>query len=214
MLIKHMIVLLVIATVTRSVWAEENRSFAVNIIDEATVGLVRGDDSNAFAAFSKLRKQWSTHSFPSHLTVKAQTLGESTEEKKGELVVAFEITGGPIAELVAVDYKGRFRVHELKTALTCDLKPVLNGAGVIYYIANETVYAFSGKTGTWDSYHVPGLPDVRWIGDAGHVPSFKEHGFDTESEKGIVIHRPDGVARFLADKGLWQFTPANTKAGG
>ncbi len=105
-----------------------------------------------------------------HLLNVRQTLGESTEEKKGELVVAFEITGGPIAELVAVDCKGRFRVHDSITAWTCDLKPVLNGAGVIYYIANETVYAFSGKTRYLGFVSCSGVPDVRWIDGAGHVP--------------------------------------------
>ncbi|WP_218933926.1 hypothetical protein [Rubripirellula lacrimiformis] len=95
-----------------------------------------------------------------------------------------------------------------------ELKPVLNGDGVLYYIVDEVVYAFSGRTGTWDSYNVPGLPGVRWVDGAGHVPSIQEHGFDTESEEGIVVRRPDGIARFLADKGLWQFTPSNTNAGG
>src|SRR5690554_53182 len=182
MAIRRSIAILLIAATTHCVSADENGSFAVRLIDEATVGLVRGDDSNAFAAYSKPRKRWSTHKFPKYLTVKPWTLGEFMEDSKNDLVVAFELAGGPVTELVAVDCKGRFRIHKLETALNGELKPVLNGDGVIYYIVDETVYAFSGKTGTWDSYSVPGLPDVRWVDGAGHVPSIREHGFDTESE--------------------------------
>jgi hypothetical protein len=214
MLIRRSIALLLIAVTTHCVAADENESFAVRVIDEATIGVVRGDDSNAFAAYSKLRKRWSTHNFPNHLTVKPWTLGEFTAKNKNDLVVAFELAGGPVADLVAVDCNGQFRIHKLETALDGELKPVLNGDGVIYYIVDETVFAFSGKTGTWDSYHVPGLPDVRWVDGAGHVPSIREHGFDTESEKGIIIRRPNGIAKFLADKGLWQFIPSDTNASG
>lgn len=214
MAIRRSIAILLVAATTHCVSADENESFAVRLIDEATVGLVRGDDSNAFAAYSKPRKRWSTHKFPNYLTVKPWTLGEFMDDNKNDLVVAFELAGGPVTELVAVDCKGRFRIHKLETALDGELKPVLNGVGVIYYIVDETVYAFSGKTGTWDSYSVPGLPDVRWVNGAGHVPSIREHGFDTESEEGIVIRRPNGVAKFLADKGLWQFIPSGTNASG
>ena len=214
MAIRVSIALLLVAVTTHRVSADDNESFAVRVIDEATVGVVRGDDSNAFAAYSKVRKRWSTHNFPNYLTVKPWTLGEFMEDSKNDLVVAFEFAGGPVTELVAVDCKGRFRIHKLENTLDGELKPVLNGDGVIYYIVKETVYAFSGKTGTWDSYNVPGLPDVRWVDGAGHVPSIREHGFDTESEEGIVIRRSNGVAKFLADKGLWQFTPSDTNASG
>ncbi len=206
--------LLLIASATLLVHAEEPRSFANRVIDEATLGLVRGGESNAFAAYSKTRRRWSTHTFAEHLTVKPWTLGEFTADQKNDLVVAFEYSGGPVAELVAIDCKGQFRSCKLKSALKRDLKPVLNGNGVIYYIADEVVYAFSGKTGTWDEYSVPGLPDVRWVDGAGHVPSIQEYGFDTESEKGIVIRRPNGIARFLADKGLWQFKPSDSTVDG
>jgi hypothetical protein len=178
MVIRHSITLLLIATTTQCGFADENESFAVRVIDEATVGLVRGEDS------------------------------------KNNLVVAFEIAGGTVTELVAVDCKGQFCVHELKTALSGELKPVLNGGGVIYYIVNEVVYAFSGKTGTWDSYAVPGLPDVKWVDGAGHVPSIREHGFDTETKSGIVITRENGTASFLSEKGIWQFVPKKTETAG
>lgn len=207
MVIRLSIALLLIAATSHCASADENESFVDRVIDESTIGLVRGDDSNAFAAYSKPNKRWSTHNFPCYLTVKPVTLGESTENKKNDLVVAFEITGGPIADLVAIDCNGQFCVHKLEKSLKCELKPILNGDGVIYYIVDEVVYAFSGKTSTWDSYRVPGLPGIRWVDGVGHVPSIQEHGFDTESEKGIVIRRANGIAKFLADKGLWQVTP-------
>ena len=214
MIVRCSVAVLLIALSTQCVSADDNESFAVREVDEATVGLVRGDDSNAFAAYSKTRKRWTTHSFPDHLTVKPWTLGEFTEASKNNLIVAFEFAGYPVAALVAVDCRGRFCIHELPKALDGELKPVLIGGSVAYYIINEVVYAFSGKTGTWDSYNVPGLPEVRWIDGVSQVPSIQEHGFDTESEKGIVIRRPNGVAKFVADKGLWQFTPSSSKTGG
>ena len=85
MVIRHSITFLFIATTTQCGFADENESFAVRVIDEATVGLVRGDDSNAFASYSKPRKRWSTHNFPNYLTVKPWTLGEFTENSKNDL---------------------------------------------------------------------------------------------------------------------------------
>ena len=180
------IAFLLLAVTNQCVFAEEKEPFAVIVIDEATVGLVRGDHSNSFAAYSKHRKKWSTYSFPDYLTIQPSTLGEFAEHNKNDLVVAFETSGGPISELVAVDCRGRFRIHKLESKLNRELTPVLNGDGVIYYIIDEVVYAFSGKTGTWDSRHVPGLAEVRWIDGVGNAPSIQKHGFDTESERGIV----------------------------
>jgi len=206
--------LYLIATATMLVQAKEPSSFANRVIDEVTLGLVRGGESNSFAAFSKSRDRWSTHTFSKHLTIKPWTLGEFSDDNKNDLVVAFEYSGGPVAELVAIDCKGRFCSYALKSPLNRNLKPVLNGDGVIFYIADEVVYAFSGKTGTWDTIRVPGLPDVRWVDGVGQVPSIQEHGFDTESEKGIVVRRPNGTARFLADNGLWQFEPSDATVDG
>jgi hypothetical protein len=89
MIIRGSIALLLIAVTAHCVSADDNESFAVRVIDEATVGVVRGDDSNAFAAYSKAHKRWSTHNFPNYLTVKPWTLGEFTEDSKDDLVVAF-----------------------------------------------------------------------------------------------------------------------------
>ena len=204
---QYFLAFLLLAVTVQCVSADQKHPFAISVIDEATVGIVRGVDSNSFAAYSKHRKKWSTYSFPEHLTIQPSTLGEFAQHNKNDMVVAFTTSGGAVSELVAVDCRGRFRVHKLESALNRKLEPILNGDGVIYYIVDEVVYAFSGKTGTWDARHVPGLPEVSWIDGIGHAPSITQHGFDTESEEGIVIRRPDGVARFLADQGQWEFTP-------
>ena len=200
--------------VNASTIAHGQDSFAKPIIDEATIGLVRGADSNAFAAYSKTAQKWSTHKFADYLKIKPYTLGEFREDNKNDLVIAFECTGGTVTELVAVDCNGQFCVHKLESAVNKDLKPVLNGGGVIYYINDEIVYAFSGRTGTWDKYNAPGLPNVEWRDGVGHVPSIQKHGFDTETKNGIVIKRLNGTAMFLAEKGMWQFTPTQGEDGG
>ena len=211
MSLRIFVTLLICVPISHTLNADEPSTFANQVIDGETIGLVRGADSNAFAAYSKVRKQWSTHTFADYLTVKPATLGESFD-KKDDMVVCFHCTGGTVTELVAVDCSGKFQVHKLKSPLNQDVKPILNGGGVIYYIADEIVYAFSGKTGTWDTHHVPGLPSIVWKDDRGTPPDIKL--FDAESEDGIVIRRPIGTAKFLADKGYWDFTPTPTKNGG
>jgi len=211
------LVLLIVIATTHTIFAdapEEPVSFVATLIDEATLGLVRGGDSNAYAVYSKTRKRWSSHTFADHLSVKPWTLGEFLDESKNDLVVAFEYVGGPISELVAIDCKGRFRKHNLESPLNREMKPVLIGGGVIYYIADETVYAFSGKTGTWDTQTVPDLPDVVWKDGVGRGPDFTKDGFDTQTMNGIAIRIRYGTATFLANKGLWQFTPTAEQNGG
>ena len=211
MSLRIFVTLLICVPISHTLNADEPSTFTNQVIDGETIGLVRGADSNAFAAYSKVRKQWSTHTFADYLTVKPATLGESFD-KKDDMVVCFACTGGTVTELVAVDCNGKFQVHKLKSPLNEDVKPILNGDGVIYYIADEIVYAFSGKTGTWDTQHVPGLPDISWKDGVGTPPDISL--FDAESKNGIVIRRPAGTMEFLANEGSWSFTPSKPNNGG
>ncbi len=168
-----------------------------------TIELMRGRDTNAFAAYSTVRKAWDAHCFPHFLTVKPWTLGEFGE-RASNAVIAFELSDGPIEKLIAVDTKGRFRAFELETPVRREMRPMLNGKSVIYYIADGVVYAFSGRTGTWDTLKVPHLPEVQWKDGGGLPPSIAEHGFDTASTDGIVVTLPQGTATFSPDRGFWK----------
>ena len=119
-------------------------------------------------------------------------------------MIAFELADGPIEQLIALDTKGRFRLLKLDAPIRRNMRPVLNGESIIYYIADGVVYAFSGRTGTWDTLKVPHLPEGQWKDGTGSPPSIAEHGFDTESTDGIVVTLPQGMATFSPDRGFWR----------
>lgn len=178
--------------------------FAQPLIQEESFGLLRGNDSNAFAVFSKQRKRWSNYRFADHLKVQPLTLGE-VGPNASEAIIGFEYGNGPVSELVAVDTRGRFRKHVLDEPIDRELKPFLLGDSILYYIADETIYAFSGVTGSWDPLQVPGLPDVEWKNGKGIQPS-KDSGFDTVHSGRILVDTPRGRMKFSADVGVWQLT--------
>jgi len=173
------------------------------VVVTETIELMRGRDTNAFSAYSTVRKKWDTHRFPRYLTVRPWTLGEFGE-RASNAVIAFELADGPIEQLIALDSKGRFRSFKLDAPIRREMRPVLNGESVIYYIADGVVYAFSGRTGTWDTLQAPHLPDVQWKDGTGSPPGIAEHGFDTESTDGIVVALPQGTATFSPDRGFWK----------
>jgi|GEM_PF-3142117 len=186
--------------------------FAQPVIDEQSFGLLRGNESNAFAVFSKHRKRWSNYRFAEHLKVRPWTLGEFGPTASSA-IIGFDYAGGPIAELVAVDTRGRFRKHTLAEPLNRELRPVLMGHAVLYYIADETIYAFSGVTGTWDTLKALNVPDVVWKEEGSGIPPVaQEHGFDTESIDGILVETPNGTMAFAAEVGVWQLAKAGASA--
>lgn len=190
--------------------AEAEVRFAQPLIDVESFGLLRGNDSNAFAVFSKQRKRWSTSHFSKHLRVQPVTLGEFGPNASNA-IIGFAYANGPVAQLVAVDTRGRFRDYTLEEPLDRELKPILMGHAVLYYIVDGTIYAFSGITGTWDSLRAPNVPEVKWKEDGSGVPpDAQKDGFDTESIDGILVKTSRGTMKFAADVGVWQ--PADDAA--
>lgn len=178
--------------------------FAEPLIDEESFGMLRGNDSNAFTVFSKQRGRWSNYRFAAHVRVRPWTSGESGPNAS-DAIIGFQYKNGPISELVAVDTRGRFCKHVLEGPLDRELMPVLMGHAVLYYIADGTIYAFSGVTGTWDSLKAPNVPDVKWKEDGSGVPpDVQKDGFDTESIDGILVKTSRGTMKFAADIGVWQ----------
>lgn len=184
--------------------AQPEVRFAKPVIDEESFGMLRGNDSNAFTVFSKRRARWSNYRFADHLQVRPWTSGEFGPNAS-DAIIGFQYVNGPITELVAVDTRGRFRKHVLEGPIDRELRPVLMGHAVLYYIADGTIYAFSGVTGTWDSLKAPSVPDVKWKEDGSGVPpDAQKDGFDTESIDGILVKTSQGTMKFAADIGVWQ----------
>lgn len=192
--------------------AQPEVRFAKPVIDEESFGMLRGDDSNAFTVFSKQRARWSNYQFADHLQVRPWASGEFGPNAS-HAIIGFQYENGPITELVAVDTRGRFRKHVLEDPLDRELTPVLMGHAVLYYIADGTIYAFSGVTGTWGSIKAPSVPDVKWKEDGSGVPpDAQEDGFDTETIDGILVKTPRGTMKFAADVGVWQLAEDATPA--
>jgi hypothetical protein len=117
-------------------------------------------------------------------------------------VAAFQLSGGPVSELVAIDSNGRFCVHELPQPVEEELNPVVS-SGVAYYFVDGTVYAFSGDTGTWDAIKAPDAPQTspvmgRSIGAAPIIP-----GMTIQHQGVLMLHFPDKVAAFSLQSGRW-----------
>ena len=194
-----------VSSCVSSSWAQDCGTFAETVLDEESLGLLRGKDTNAFAVFSKTRNRWSTYCFPEYLRIEPSIMGTNANA-----IIGFHYEDGPVPELVAVDTKGRFRKHKLVKPLHRELRPVFVGHGVLYYIADGTIYAFSGVTGTWDSLVAPHVPDVKWNNGVGTPPDVQKDGFDTETIDGILVRLPQGTVKFAADRGVWQLaTPTN-----
>jgi hypothetical protein len=186
----------------------------VSYIELGDYRLYMGVDSNAYAVYSAKSKQWTSYNFAKHLTVKPTTDGERAgfpmgwSQEGGSVVspgplVAFEMGDAPIEELVAVDAKGRFCTHKLPMPIKRTIKPFLLGQGLMYYIVDGKIYAFSGVTGTWDMLEVPEIPEPKWKDGVVTQPPL-ETGFDTSNSGQIVIKLPFGKMTFAADQGRWK----------
>jgi len=175
-------------------------------LSEPTFELLYGRGTNAYAVYSKTRKEWSTYKFPVHLKVGLWTSG-GFGSIATETINGFEYKNGPINQLVAIDTKGQFCCFDLKKPLNGLLRPSIKGATMLYYIADGKIYAFSGVTGTWDTLAAPHIPEVVWLDAMGntHDPkSLLQHGFDAVSTDGLVVTLKQGVARFLPERGYWE----------
>ncbi len=178
------------------------------VVVNETLELIQGRNSNSFAVYSPVRRSWDSHSFPKHMTVLPQHRGEFGERAK-DAVIAFALSGWPIEQLVAIDVKGRFRTFDLEDPLRREMRPLSAENSMIYYIADGVIYAFSGRTGTWDTLKAPHVSDVRWENGTGTPPDTVEHGFDSHSTGGIVVRLPRGTAIFSPDRGYWKIELAS-----
>lgn len=112
--------------------------------------VARIGDSNSFAAYSKHTGKWLIHKFANGLTV-IPVLGQT--------LVAFQVSGDRVAELVAVDKSGEWRTHKLPKIGTRTCTPIV-GSDVAAFSVDGKAYGFSGLNGSWASVAMPEPPQV------------------------------------------------------
>ena len=137
-------------------------------------------DSNSWAAYSKYSGKWVTHTFPKNVTpipfIPVTVNG----------LVAFELRGEEITEVVAVDRQGNWQVQKLTKAATEKCSPIVEMNVAAYKIGNRT-YAFSGLMGLWDSIAHASVPAV--------------------TEDTVMLVASGNIAMFSAQTGKWAESP-------
>ncbi|MEX1041457.1 MAG: serine/threonine-protein kinase [Pirellulaceae bacterium] len=180
--------------------------------DDDSLVIVAADEHNVYAAYSRARKAWERYRFPEDLEVET-LIGNAasldfegvTRENVNESVMGFELSGGPVKELVAMDIHGKFQTSRLDPPINEKLSVVFFwNDGLLYYTANEHVYAFSPFTGTWDALKVPGLPTTIWErNSSGGIRRFESPIKDHGNRPGIILRWAEGVSFFTLRSGKW-----------
>jgi len=112
--------------------------------------VARIGESNQFTAYSKRTGEWTDYTFPKGVTVTPVT---------GAHLIAFALEGDSIANLVAVDAKGKWQIHKIADANAKICTPHIGDNLAIYKIG-ETAYGFSGVSGVWDSIATKEMPQI------------------------------------------------------
>ncbi|MEP3478584.1 MAG: hypothetical protein ABJZ55_04995 [Fuerstiella sp.] len=99
------------------------------------------EGTNTFAAYSTKTGKWASHTFPD---------GLQATPFVSNSCVAFQLSGKSIAELVAVDENGIWRIHKLSKPTQAVCVPTI-GEQLLYYAFDGHTHAFSGIQGKWDS---------------------------------------------------------------
>lgn len=142
-----------------------------------TLVVARIGESNSFAAYSKHSGTWSIHKFADGLTA-IPVLGQT--------LIAFQVSGDAVAELVAVDKNGEWRTHKLPKigARTCT--PII-ASDVAAFSIDGKAYGFSGLNGSWASADLRQLPQVA-------------------SDYAMIVSN-DRISVFSAHTGAWAESP-------
>jgi hypothetical protein len=126
--------------------AEEEMRWMGNGPTHRDCGLVvaRIAEPNAFAAYSKLSGEWTTFAFPKDAKVTPLT---------ADSLIAFVVENAELTQLVAVDQNGQWRTRQLDKPTGPADSPVnpIVGREVAAVRIGNTIHAFSGITGQWDS---------------------------------------------------------------
>ena len=109
--------------------------------------VVPGADGHEFIAFSPRSGELQRYRFPKTIQPK---LIDTTE------CAVFDLSGGVITELVAVDQHGRFVKHGIKPTQDRLLIKAIGAKAVV--VVNGEIHAFSALTGTWATLRSDGDP--------------------------------------------------------
>lgn len=117
-------------------------------LESGPVIVVGVNGGNAFLAYSQIVGVWTRFTFPDGVKAVPITSGGG--------LIAFNIEGKGITELVAIDQKGEWCVTKLSGA-TQKCTPKVSQRVAVYFI-DGMAHAFSGELGKWDSVAAPVEP--------------------------------------------------------
>jgi hypothetical protein len=147
--------------------------------DQLIVAQVR--DSNAFLAYSKKVGKWNRFEFPAAVAAVPVVSGG---------VIAFQLNGNGIKELVAVDSKGTWQTSPLAKETT-EAIPIVSDQLAVFVIDGQA-HAFSGKLGKWDTTPARVAAEVN-------------------RDTALVVHA-DSIAVFSVGTGRWAVADTTGKA--
>lgn len=142
--------------------------------------VVPGADAHEFIAFSPRNGQLQRYRFPKTIQPKLIDTGECA---------VFDLSGGEITELVAVDQHGRFVKHGIKPTEGRPLFKAIRTMAVV--VVNGEIHAFSARTGTWATLRSDGDPVLR--------------------ESAIMVRTEKEVAFYSEITGRWAIAPLSGK---
>ncbi|HEV7281382.1 MAG TPA: hypothetical protein VGN57_14370 [Pirellulaceae bacterium] len=175
-----------------------NEAQGVITIDADSFVIAFRKDSNVFLGYSAEDGSWDRYEFAEKVVAVPLLSGGHSFGIGGRRVAgAFRLSGDAIDELVAVDWQGKFRTAKLERPASGKLTPLADGSMVLY-VVDDRVYAFSAKTGTWDSLIVPEEAGVEILTEGAVSLS----GLTFTGEKAIY-HAKNGCSIFSVDSGKW-----------
>jgi RNA polymerase sigma factor (sigma-70 family) len=156
-------------------------------MDGGTFVLLAVRDTNAFLTYNKSDGRWERHIFPEGLKVVPNV---------GSDAMGFGVDGARVTELVGIDQNGKFRIHKLPQPLEKKFNPSVT-SGLVYYLVDGIIYAFSGQTGTWDTLEAPHVKELPAVNGPHTNP------LTTAIAGTLIVDFGDHVAVFGRESGKW-----------
>ncbi len=161
---------------------------------------------NLYFTYAKNTNSWHRYQFPKGLKIKMYK-GDWRPPAGERGSIAFEISGSSIRELVGIDAHGSFRPYLLDQPIEHDVYGIQPGQGLLCYVANQHIYAFSAVTGTWDELSVPNLSPLVKDGTGVWQLPAGETRFHPDAPEGIEVTFNDYRMVFSPQRGSWVRKP-------
>ncbi|RCS46432.1 serine/threonine protein kinase [Bremerella cremea] len=111
---------------------------------------------NLFFTYRKKTDNWQRYQFPAGVKVHAVTIDDSLYPDPEHECVGFDINGGPISELVAIDAKGKFCVYPFRKPTIGRSRCLIPSDGqALLSVFDGKAYVFVGKDATWQKIDLP-----------------------------------------------------------